>query len=96
MHPGEDPFGSPSGDPFGAPPPVTYGAQTGGYPGFGAPPPAAPFGAPPPRGDLNTLAVLSPIFGVIIPPAGVALGHLALPQISRRGERGRGQQSPAW
>ena len=33
MHPGEDPFGSPTGDPFGAPPPVTYGAQTGGYPG---------------------------------------------------------------
>jgi hypothetical protein len=90
MHPGEDPFGSPTGDPFGAPPPVTYGAQTGGYPGLGAPPPAAPFGAPPPRGDLNTLAVLSPIFGVIIPPAGVALGHLALPQINRRGERGRG------
>ena len=86
MHPGEDPFGSPTGDPFGAPPPVTYGAQTGGFsPG----PPAPSFGAPPPRGDYNTLAVLSPIFGVIIPPAGVALGHLALPQINRRGERGR-------
>jgi hypothetical protein len=91
MHPGEDPFGSPTGDPFGAqPPPVTYGAQPVGYSGFGAPPPPAPFGAPPARGDLNTLAVLSPIFGVLIPPAGVALGHLALPQINRRGERGRG------
>ena len=89
MHPGEDPFGSPTGDPFGAPPPVTYGAQTGGFPGAPGPP-APSFGAPPPRGDLNTLAVLSPIFGVIIPPAGVALGHLALPQINRSGERGRG------
>jgi hypothetical protein len=89
MHPGEDPFGSPTGDPFGAPPPVTYGAQTGGFPGHPGPP-APAFGAPPPRGDLNTLAVLSPIFGVIIPPAGIALGHLALPQIRRRGERGRG------
>lgn len=83
MHPGEDPFGSSSGDPFGAPPPpVTYGAPTGGF--------TAPFGAPPPRGGYNTLAVLAPIFGVIIPPAGVALGHLALPQINRTGERGKG------
>jgi Domain of unknown function (DUF4190) len=90
MHPGEDPFGSPTGDSFGAQPPVTYGAQAGGFSGYGAPPPPAPFGAPPPRRDLNTLAVLSPIFGVIIPPAGVALGHLALPQINRSGERGRG------
>jgi hypothetical protein len=89
MHPGEDPFGSPTGDPFGAPPPVTYGAQTGGFPGHPGPP-APSFGAPPARGDLNTLAVLSPIFGVIIPPAGIALGHLALPQIRRSGERGRG------
>ena len=90
MHPGEDPFGSPpSGDPFGAPPPVTYGAQTGGFSGFSGPPPA-PFGAPPPRSDYNTLAVLSPILGVLVPPAGVALGHLALPQINRSGERGRG------
>jgi hypothetical protein len=92
MHPGEDPFGSPTGDPFGAPPPVTYGAQTGGFSGFSGSsgPPVAPFGAPPPRGDYNTLAVLSPIFGVLVPPAGVALGHLALPQINRSGERGRG------
>ena len=89
MHPGEDPFGSPTGDPFGAPPPVTYGAQTGGFTGLPGPPPPS-FGVPPPRGDVNTLAVLSPIFGVIIPPAGVALGHLALPQINRSGERGRG------
>jgi Domain of unknown function (DUF4190) len=86
MHPAEDPFGSPSGDPFGAsPPPVTYGAQASGF----SAPPSVPFGAPPPHGDYNTLAVLSPIFGLIIPPAGVALGHLALPQINRSGERGR-------
>ena len=89
MHPGEDPFGSPTGDPFGAPPPVTYGAADRRvYRASGSAPPS--FGVPPPRGDVNTLAVLSPIFGVIIPPAGVALGHLALPQINRSGERGRG------
>jgi hypothetical protein len=33
--------------------------------------------------------VLSPIFAVVVPPAGVVLGHLALPQIRRTGERGR-------
>jgi hypothetical protein len=38
--------------------------------------------------QLNTYAVLTPIFGVLVPPAGVALGHLALPQIKRTGQRG--------
>ena len=33
--------------------------------------------------------MLSPIFAVVVPPAGVILGHLALPQIRRTGERGR-------
>jgi Domain of unknown function (DUF4190) len=48
----------------------------------------APYGAPP-SADYNTFAVLSPIFAVVVPPAGVVLGHLALPQIRRSGERGR-------
>ena len=48
----------------------------------------APAGAPP-SADYNTFAVLSPIFAVVVPPAGVVLGHLALPQIRRSGERGR-------
>lgn len=38
---------------------------------------------------MNTYAVLALLFGVVVPPAGVALGHLALPQIKRTGERGR-------
>ncbi len=42
-----------------------------------------------PPADYNTFAVLSPIFAVVVPPAGVVLGHLALPQIRRTGERGR-------
>jgi hypothetical protein len=88
MHPGEDPFAPQSGDPFGAPPPtVRYGGPPSQY----GMPASAPFGGPPPpRRDYNTLAVLSPIFGVFVPPAGVAMGHLALPQINRTGERGRG------
>lgn len=100
-YPGSNPFDPHSGDPFGAPPPTNYGPAGGG---FGAPPPTnygppgGGFGAPPgmpsppttPQRPLNTLAILSPVFGVLLPPAGVALGHLALPQIRRTGERGRG------
>ena len=83
MHPGSNPFEPRSADPFGPPP---------------APPSAGPFGpgapigppyGPPPSPDYNTFAVLSPIFAVVVPPAGVVLGHLALPQIRRTGERGR-------
>jgi hypothetical protein len=37
---------------------------------------------------LNTYAVLAAAFGVLVPPAGVVLGHLALPQIKRTGQRG--------
>ena len=61
-------------------------------PGAGPFRPGAPIGpsyGPPPSADYNTFAVLSPIFAVVVPPAGVVLGHLALPQIRRTGERGR-------
>ena len=79
MRPSGNPFEPPSADPFGTP----YGDPS-------APPSTAPFtyGAPP-SADYNTFAVLSPIFAVVVPPAGVVLGHLALPQIRRTGERGR-------
>lgn len=85
MYPGGNPFEPESGDPFDAPPMSGYPASnTGGF-GFGA-----PTGAQyPPKADYNTFAVLSPVFAVIVPPAGVVLGHLALPQIRRTGERGR-------
>src|SRR5215207_10760714 len=87
MQPSGNPFEPQSVDPFGTP-----------YAGASAPSSAAPFGhgprigAPygaPPSADYNTFAVLSPIFAVVVPPAGVVLGHLALPQIRRSGERGR-------
>jgi len=44
---------------------------------------------PPMERPHNTLAVLSPVFAVVVPPAGVALGHWALVQIRQTGERGR-------
>ncbi|WP_083212271.1 DUF4190 domain-containing protein [Mycobacterium parascrofulaceum] len=78
-------------------PPTSYGGpQTepsdGGRPD-NASAPGDPFDfapAPPPaaRPPLNTYALLAPVFGVLAPPAGVVLGHLALPQIKRTGERG--------
>ena len=75
MHPGGNPFEPGSADPFGP---------------ASAPPSTAPFGQGTSIGtEYNTFAVLSPIFAVVVPPAGVVLGHLALPQIRRTGERGR-------
>ena len=77
MHPGDKPFEPQSADPFGTP----YGP--------GSVPPVRvrwqgtligrPHGAPS-SADYNTFAVLSPIFAVVVPPAGVVLGHLALPR----------------
>jgi hypothetical protein len=87
MYPGGNPFQPQSADPFGPEPEPVF-----------APPSIPPFGqgasmGPPygdsPPADYNTFAVLSPIFAVVVPPAGVVLGHLALPQIRRTGERGR-------
>ena len=87
MHPGGKPFEPQSADPFGTP----NGAASAS-PGAGPFAQGAPIGPPygaPPSAEYNTFAVLSPIFAVVVPPAGVALGHLALPQIRRTGERGR-------
>lgn len=89
MYPGDDPFAPQGGDPFGGPPPtVNYGGGPMGPAGYTMPP-GVPFGGPPPRADYNTLAVLAPVFGFVVPPAGAVMGHLALPRIKRSGERGR-------
>jgi hypothetical protein len=85
MHPGGNPFEPQSADPFGAQPAPGYSPAAGS---FGQHPSAgSPYGTSP-QPDYNTFAVLSPIFAVVVPPAGVVLGHLALPQIRRTGERG--------
>lgn len=87
MYPGGNPFEPQSADPFGGPPMSGYASPNSGGLGYGAPTGLQP--PPPPKTDYNTFAVLSPVFAVVVPPAGVALGHLALPQIRRTGERGR-------
>ena len=80
-----DPFGP---DPVGGPP------STQGYlPPLtpGAPPTTGPvFPAPGrPTGEVNTFATLSIVFAFVFAPVGAALGHVALSQIKRRGQRGR-------
>jgi len=82
-----DPFQQQPADPFGAPtgPPTVSYAQPAAElwqfaPADESPPPQSP--------PYNTFAVLSPIMAIPVPPAGVVLGHLALPQIRRTGERG--------
>jgi Domain of unknown function (DUF4190) len=72
----------------------------GGYSGSADPFGTEPFGispyssptptpAPAPSGEVNTLATLSIVFAFVFAPVGVVLGHVALAQIARRGERGR-------
>jgi hypothetical protein len=91
MSSGHDPFGPPPGDPFGAPPqaPPVFGGQPATPPGFGTYP-GGPYPGGPDQDGYNTLAVLAPVFAVVLPPAGVALGHMALPQIERNHQKGRG------
>jgi Domain of unknown function (DUF4190) len=82
-----DPFQQQPADPFGAPtgPPTISYAQPAPELWQFAPASASP---PPQSPPYNTFAVLSPIMAILVPPAGVVLGHLALPQIRRTGERG--------
>jgi hypothetical protein len=76
---------------------MTYGGGYGGSPDpFGSEPfGSSPYGsqtpvrAPAPPGEASTLATLSIVFAFVFAPVGVVLGHVALAQIKRRGERGR-------
>ena len=69
-----------TGDPFQQPPPQPWPyvpIVEGGNP------------YPPRELNHNTLAVLAPVFAVVLPPAGAVLGHVALAQIKHTGEQGR-------
>jgi Domain of unknown function (DUF4190) len=85
-----------TGDPFRQTP-VDPPIPLNGRPGVPHVPPATTWPSryegqnpyPPTKQPHNTLAVLSPILAVVVPPAGAILGHLALAQIRRSGEAGR-------
>lgn len=83
--PGQHPA-APGRGPY-APPQFTYGGQPGFAP-YGL---YGPYGPRPPAA-VNGLAVAALVFGVlcVVPAVGLVLGLVALWQIKRRGERGRG------
>ena len=69
-------------------------AQPGAVPPAGSVPPAPSYSAPPQNqgGEppLNTLALVSFIGSFFISLVGIICGHIALSQIKKTGERGRG------
>lgn len=98
---GNDPFAGqgggfpPTGPPgYGGGPP---GFPPGGPPGFPpGPPPGYPPGPPaygpppgPQSGQTNGLATWSIVFAFLCAPVGAVLGHVALSQIKKTGQRGR-------
>ncbi|MFE0699513.1 DUF4190 domain-containing protein [Streptomyces sp. NPDC058872] len=83
------------------PPPPPGGPQPGGWPAPGPytspgmPQAAGPYGSPygmPPRRTTNGLAIGSLVSGVVccLPPLGLVLGLVALPQIKKKGQAGKG------
>jgi hypothetical protein len=55
-----------------------------------APPPTPSYAPAPAAGKTNTLAIVALILGIVIPIGGVICGPIALSQIKRTGEGGRG------
>ena len=59
-----------------------------------APPPAPEPSSTPyssaPEQKTNTLAIVALILGILIPIAGIVVGHISLSQIKKTGENGRG------
>lgn len=93
-NPGGSDFTGPPGPqyPYG-PPPAGASYQPhqpyGGYGPYGPPPGPGGYPPPYPPSPTNPLATLSIVFAFLFAPAGAVLGHLALGQIARTGQRGR-------
>jgi hypothetical protein len=66
------------------PPPAAAPPAQPTYPAYGQP--AAGYYAPP----TNTLAILALVLAFVVAPGGIICGHIALSQIKRTGEGGRG------
>jgi hypothetical protein len=55
-----------------------------------SPPPTPYTGSPAPAQRTNTLAIIALILGIVVPIGGIICGPIALSQIKRTGENGRG------
>ena len=56
-----------------------------------SPPPSTPYtGSGAPVQKTNTLAIVALILGIVVPIGGIICGPIALSQIKRTGENGRG------
>lgn len=54
------------------------------------PPTSTPYTGSPATAKTNTLAIIALILGIIVPIGGIICGPIALSQIKRTGENGRG------
>lgn len=95
----QNPYGQPQ-DPYRPDPPAggfpSYGAPQDGYQRYGSP---QGYSAPQPYGQgpqfqgpppTNTLAIIALVGSFFVSLVGVICGHIALGQIRRTGEGGRG------
>ncbi|CAM5453414.1 DUF4190 domain-containing protein [Leifsonia shinshuensis] len=62
----------------------------GAYPPGAYPPAASPYGPYPPAPTTNVLAIVGFVASFFVGLAGIICGHIALSQIRRTGEKGRG------
>jgi hypothetical protein len=69
--------------------PDPYGQQYGQY-GPGYPYQSQPYPAYPQARGTNTMAILALVLGILVPPAGIVLGHIARKQLRTSGEDGGG------
>lgn len=93
-HPGGPEYTGPPGPqyPYGQPPagvPYQPAQPYGGYGPYGPPPGPGGYPPPYPPPPTNPLATWSIVFAFLFAPVGAVLGHLALGQIARTGQRGR-------
>ena len=69
-------------DPYSNDRPAAYSAPQA--------PASTPYSAPPPAAGTNVLAIIALVASFFVPIAGIICGHIALAQIKRTGEQGRG------
>ncbi|MBL3665730.1 DUF4190 domain-containing protein [Streptomyces sp. M2CJ-2] len=87
----QSPYAAPQPQGAHPPPQFPYGPQ-GPHGPHGPYPPYGPYGFQPPAGAVNGVAIAALVCGLLcfLPAVGLVLGLIALWQIRRRSERGRG------